>query len=105
MPHAADEVALGPATVEAAGAHIGGEVTLSGEVGSARYRVVGAVLFPEGDFSHDEGAALTVEGGERAGGPARGWCRLHPPGPCSTGPMASTPRRPIASWRPMGSSS
>lgn len=63
MPSAADEIALGPATLDAIGAQTGEEIRVSGFGGSARLRVVGAVLFPEGFFSHDVGAAVTIEGG------------------------------------------
>jgi hypothetical protein len=62
MPRTDDEVALGPETADETGTQIGDEVRLSGVIGSASFRVVGTVLFPEGDFSHDEGAALTMEG-------------------------------------------
>ncbi len=64
MPLAADEIALGPATLEMAGARVGEEIRLSAVAGAVHYRVVGAVLFPEGDFTHDEGAALTVAAAE-----------------------------------------
>ncbi len=64
MPRAPDEIALGPATLEMAGARVGEEIRLSAVAGAAHYRVVGAVLFPEGDFTHDEGAALTVAAAE-----------------------------------------
>ena len=64
MPLAADEIALGPATLEMAGVRVGEEIRLSAVAGAAHYRVVGVVLFPEGDFTHDEGAALTVAAAE-----------------------------------------
>lgn len=35
---------------------------MEGPEGEATYRVVGAILFPEGDFSFDDGAAMTMEG-------------------------------------------
>ena len=66
LPAGADEVALGPETLEVTGTDVGDEIELVAEDAEpVRYRIVGAVLFPEGDFSHDEGAALTISGGER----------------------------------------
>jgi hypothetical protein len=64
-PRTSEEVALGPEIVDLLGKGIGDEVELVGPDGSATYEVVGTVLFPEGDFSHDEGAALTIEGADR----------------------------------------
>jgi hypothetical protein len=58
---AADEVMLGPATLEALGFDVGDQITLSGPRGSGQFRIVGASLFPEGDFKHDDGIALTVD--------------------------------------------
>lgn len=60
-----DEVAVGPATLEELGRSIGDDVELSSEQGTARFRIVGTTLFPEGDFSHDSGLALTADGAER----------------------------------------
>lgn len=65
MPSAEDEVAVGPTTADATGAQIGEQLTVSGLSGSARFRVVGTVLFPEGDFRFDSGVALTVDGAQR----------------------------------------
>jgi predicted lysophospholipase L1 biosynthesis ABC-type transport system permease subunit len=58
----ADEVMLGPATLDTLGVDVGDQITLAGPVGSGQFRVVGASLFPEGDFKHDEGIAMTVDG-------------------------------------------
>jgi predicted lysophospholipase L1 biosynthesis ABC-type transport system permease subunit len=63
MPTVAREAALGPKTAEEAGVEIGGTVRLSGEGGAGDYEVVGIVLFPEGDFTHDTGVAVSIDGG------------------------------------------
>jgi hypothetical protein len=63
MPRTADEIALGPATLEAADVQIDEEIEVSGYAGTGRFRVVGTVLFPEGFFEHDQGVAVTVDGG------------------------------------------
>ncbi len=55
------EVMLGPATLDHLGVEVGDQITLAGPVGSGEFRIVGASLFPEGDFKHDEGIALTVD--------------------------------------------
>lgn len=68
LPTQPDEVALGPATLEAVGHDVGGELDLSVGDRSARFRIVGEVLFPEGDFQHDSGVALTVGGARFLGG-------------------------------------
>ncbi len=70
-PRAADEVALGHDTLDGLGVSIGSMVDVASR--SARstarlpFRVVGVVLFPTIDFSFPlaDGAAFTVEGGER----------------------------------------
>lgn len=77
MPRRADEVALGPATVDVTGAGIGEEIQVSGELGAGRFRVVGTVLFPEGDFTYDEGVALTMDGGRRLIGDPRESAGIH----------------------------
>ena len=64
-----DEVAIGPADLEAMGRTVGDEVELSGETGSATFRIVGVALFPEGDFAHDSGVVLTADGAQFLGGP------------------------------------
>jgi hypothetical protein len=65
MPRTGDEVALGPETAEETGTQIGEVVRLGSEEATGSFRVVGTVLFPEGDFSHDEGVSLTVAGATR----------------------------------------
>jgi predicted lysophospholipase L1 biosynthesis ABC-type transport system permease subunit len=60
-----DEVALGPATMENFGKDVGDRIELRSESGAASFRVVGSVLFPEGDFKHDTGLALTTSGADR----------------------------------------
>jgi ABC-type lipoprotein release transport system permease subunit len=80
LPRTDDEVALGPATLESLGKHVGDRITLQaggegeGAVSQPRpeeFEVVGTLLFPEGDFAHDEGIATTVEGGNRVVGDVR----------------------------------
>ena len=72
-----DEVALGPATLDALHKHIGDRVELRGRRGVHTYSIVGSVLFPEGDFSHDEGVALTTRAAAPVIGYARGQAALH----------------------------
>jgi putative ABC transport system permease protein len=60
-----DEVALGPATLDQFGKDIGDHVELRRSRRAASFRIVGAVLFPEGDFEHDAGIALTTSGADR----------------------------------------
>jgi predicted lysophospholipase L1 biosynthesis ABC-type transport system permease subunit len=60
-----DEVAVGPATLEELDLAVGDVVELSSDHGSARFRIVGTTLFPEGDFRHDAGVAMTVGGADR----------------------------------------
>jgi hypothetical protein len=67
LPSQPDEVAVGPATLDDMGLRVGDEVELSTE-GSARFRIVGETLFPQGDFEHDSGIAITVGGSEPLGG-------------------------------------
>jgi putative ABC transport system permease protein len=71
MPRQADELSVGPTTLERLAKSIGETVTLTGPKGQARYSLVGTTLFPEGDFSHDEGIALTVDGADRVMGDVR----------------------------------
>ena len=63
-----DEVAVGPATLEAMGLSVGDAVELSAHGSRSRFRIVGEVLFPEGDFSHDAGVAITLGGAGFLGG-------------------------------------
>lgn len=77
MPRQADEVAMGPATLEAQGVEVGGLVELSGPEGASTFRIVGSVLFPEGDFEHDDGVALTADGAGRLVGDARAAGDIH----------------------------
>jgi hypothetical protein len=65
LPTQPDEVALGPETLEATGAEVGDSIAISVDDATEEFRVVGAILFPEGDFEHDEGFAMTVGGGDR----------------------------------------
>lgn len=65
-----DEVAIGPATLDALGVGVGDVITLRTEQAEEVFRIVGSALFPEGDFRHDEGFAVTVDGGDRLVGDA-----------------------------------
>ncbi|MBM3659595.1 MAG: FtsX-like permease family protein [Actinobacteria bacterium] len=77
MPRTRDEVALGPATLERAGAEVGEQVVMDGPDGEETYRVVGSILFPEGDFTFDDGAAMTVAGARPLVGDARETGAIH----------------------------
>ncbi|MGH9274428.1 MAG: FtsX-like permease family protein, partial [Acidimicrobiales bacterium] len=59
------------------GLDLGDQVELSSEHGTARFRVVGETLFPEGDFEHDSGVALTLNGAERVLGDVHDNAQLH----------------------------
>jgi ABC-type lipoprotein release transport system permease subunit len=65
VPRGAREIALGPATLDQLGKRVGDRVRLHIDDTAASYRIVGETLFPEGDFSYDEGGALTVAAAER----------------------------------------
>jgi ABC-type lipoprotein release transport system permease subunit len=71
IPSGRDEVALGPATLERIGKNVGDRVTLRGGTGESEVDIVGSMLFPEGDFSHDEGIAITAEAAGRLVGDVR----------------------------------
>ena len=77
IPSRPDEVALGPTTLDMLHKSVGDGVALRGKRGSARFRIVGAMLFPEGDFDHDAGAALTAAGGDRLLGNVHDAAELH----------------------------
>lgn len=62
LPDGAREAAVGPATLAELGKDVGDAVRLAGDEGSRRYRVVGSVLFPEGDFAFDQGLLLNSAG-------------------------------------------
>jgi hypothetical protein len=72
-----NEVALGPATLDALHKRIGDQVELRGRRGVHTYSIVGSVLFPEGDFSHDDGVALTTRAAVPVIGDARRQAALH----------------------------
>lgn len=72
LPTQSDEVAIGPADLEAMGLEVGDEVELSSATGSARFEIVGAALFPEGDFTHDSGVAMTLGGARFLGAAEEG---------------------------------
>lgn len=72
-----DEVALGPATRARIGRAIGDEVELRGPAGSHRFRIVGEVLFPEGDFQHDDGVALAGAGADWLVGDIHDEAQIH----------------------------
>lgn len=77
VPRTRDEVALGPATLERVGAEVGERVVMDGPDGEATYRVVGSILFPEGDFTFDDGAAMTLAGADPIVGDARETAAIH----------------------------
>lgn len=68
LPAQPDEVAVGPATLDKMRLAVGDAVRLTSESGRARFQIVGEVLFPEGDFAHDSGVALTLAGAHFLGG-------------------------------------
>jgi hypothetical protein len=72
-----DEVALGPATLVDLGRDVGDTIQLEGSRGTGTYRIVGSVLLPEGDFAHDEGAALATSGVDRLIGDAHDAGQIH----------------------------
>jgi predicted lysophospholipase L1 biosynthesis ABC-type transport system permease subunit len=65
LPRGNHEVALGPATLDDLGKHVGDRVVLHRGADRASYRIAGTILFPEGDFSYDEGVAMSVRGAAR----------------------------------------
>ena len=60
-----DEVALGPVTLEHLNKHVGQSIELRAESKRAVFRIVGSMLFPQGDFTYDDGVALTSAGADR----------------------------------------
>jgi hypothetical protein len=71
LPRTDDEVALGPATLELLDKEVGDGVTLHAGGPEEEFEIVGTLLFPEGDFAHDEGIATTLEGADRVVGDSR----------------------------------
>ena len=61
FPTLSDEVAIGPASLAAMGLHVGDSIELHHEKGSATFRIVGAVLLPEGDFNQVQGIKIPDE--------------------------------------------
>jgi len=62
-PRAADEVALGPATVKALHRHVGDTVRITGDSGPRTFRVVGTTLLVQTPHaSFDQGAWVSFEG-------------------------------------------
>lgn len=72
-----DEVALGPATLDRLGRTVDDRIELRGPNGNGEYRIVGSILFPEGDFPHDDGAALTIAGADRVLGNTHDTAQIH----------------------------
>src|SRR5262249_7321808 len=72
-----DEVALGPATLDALHKHIGDRVELRGRQGSHTDSIVGSVLFPEAALHHDDGVAFTTRAAAPVIGDARHKAQLH----------------------------
>jgi hypothetical protein len=77
LARAPNEAAVGPATLDRLGKSVGDHIALRSEKGSGRFRVVGIVLFPEGDFDHDSGVALTKDGADRIEGDVHDEAALH----------------------------
>jgi hypothetical protein len=77
LPQSPDEVALGPSTLQRERASVGDTITLSGPAGRGGFHIVGSVLFPEGDLSFDDGAALTLGGGDLLLGTTHDAAQLH----------------------------
>ena len=77
LPLSSNEVALGPSTLQRAHTSIGATITMSGPSGRGRFRVVGSMLFPEGDLRFDDGAALTRGGGDVLFGNTHDVAQLH----------------------------
>jgi predicted lysophospholipase L1 biosynthesis ABC-type transport system permease subunit len=50
---------------------------LTGPNGQDQYRIVGSMLFPEGDFNHDNGIALTFAGADRLLGNTHDAAQIH----------------------------
>jgi ABC-type lipoprotein release transport system permease subunit len=63
-PRAPEEIALGAETLDAHGLHIGDHVRAAGRAGSARFQIVGQVVFPplDDNFVLADGAAFTERG-------------------------------------------
>jgi predicted lysophospholipase L1 biosynthesis ABC-type transport system permease subunit len=68
FPTQSDEVAIGPASLAAMGLQVGDHIALRHQGGRAEFKIVGAVLLPEGDFDHDVGVVLTTAGARFLGG-------------------------------------
>ena len=68
FPTQPDEIAVGPASLAAMGLEVGDDIELHHPNGSARFKIVGAVLLPEGDFDHDVGMVITIAGARFLGG-------------------------------------
>ncbi|MEO5839359.1 MAG: ABC transporter permease [Acidimicrobiales bacterium] len=77
VPYQPDELGVGPTTLDRLAKSIGDTVILTGPAGQHVYSIVGTILFPEGDFSHDEGIALTVAGAARIAGDVHESGALH----------------------------
>ena len=68
FPTQSDEIAVGPASLAAMGLEVGDDIELHHPSGRAQFKIVGAVLLPEGDFDHDVGMVLTTAGARFLGG-------------------------------------
>ncbi len=68
LPVQPDEIAVGPATLSRMRLRVGDSVRLTADAAMAQFRIVGVTLFPEGDFAHDSGIAITLGGMAFAGG-------------------------------------
>jgi hypothetical protein len=73
-----DEAVLGPATLEMMNIDVGDTVKLIGETGQpVDFEVVGAGLFPQGDFDFDAGVGLTAAGSTRVIGDPHDNAAIH----------------------------
>ena len=77
LPVSPDEVALGPSTLQRVHRSVGDTITMSGPSGHGQFRVVGSMLFPEGDLTFDDAAALTLSGGDLLLGNTHDVAQLH----------------------------
>ncbi|MCE9623229.1 MAG: hypothetical protein K8R99_12870 [Actinomycetia bacterium] len=67
-PLASDEVAMGRTTMRRLNLGLGDELAVSLNGVERFFRVVGQVVFPIGDFTYDDGLAITAEGSRRFDG-------------------------------------
>ena len=64
-PHSRDEVVFGRTTMRRLGLALGDAVPINLAGTTEEFRVVGQAAFPVGDFTFDDGLAITIEGSSR----------------------------------------